>query len=192
MKSITLKEVGIVTGYIILLIGIIVYEWKPFSLFLSFIVEYSIILVVYAFLWLHRGVSKRSDEPPLLYVLLAGFAFGLFQGGLLLFIVRESESGAAWRDDQSDLGWTITALAIPIAIFHFVPVISRLKDPTIMDERRSLIFTSAIAFLATNFGGLIAFTIFKDSFPKAVVVVMVSLRIFFEVWMTHFQKPNRT
>lgn len=188
LKFFSIKETGIVIGYLTLLLGVLFFEWRPFPVFLSFLIEFIVILLIYVFLSLHRGVSKRRDEPPLFTVLIAGLAIGAVNmafGNTLVFNIIK---GADERYEMENIVWTVAAILISLLVLHIVSVKSRWNSPELMDKQRSMIFTGVIAISAMNVAGLFVWSSNENGNPNVVIFVMVTIRILAEVWMNHFQK----
>lgn len=188
MKFSLIKEIGIILGYLCFLFGVFYFEWEAFAVFISFVVEYFIILLIYVFLRLHPKVSKRSDEPSLGTVLIAGLCLGALNVAFGQVLIFDTMTFSEQRLQMQNLEWVVMALALPMLALHAGSIWLKWSSPHLIDDQRALIFTGVIALSAMNIGGMIVWSVNNYKNPDLVLVTMVIIRRVFEVWMNHFQK----
>ncbi len=184
------KEIGVFIGYLSLLIGVIYFDWRPFGIFLSIIVEYFVVLVLYSFLYFHRGVSKPVGETSFINIFVPAMAVGVINTGFAMTLVSNIMHGSEYKLEMENLWWSVVAIALTLFLLHSLFLRSKWSSGQLMDKYRSMVYTGIMAFVAMNIGGIMALDASKDPENHFVVITMVTMRLIFEVWMNHFQKTK--
>jgi hypothetical protein len=185
-----LKEIGVFVGYLTLLVGVIYFDWRPFGIFLSVIVEYFVVLVLYSFLYFHRGVSKPIGETSFVNIFVPAMAVGIINTGFAMSLVSTLILRSEYQVEMENLWWSVSAIALTLFVLHGLFIRAKWSSNQLMDKYRSMVYTGIMAFVAMNIGGVLALEVSKNNEDHIVVITMVTMRLIFEVWMNHFQKSK--
>ncbi|MBK9191243.1 MAG: hypothetical protein IPM77_06845 [Crocinitomicaceae bacterium] len=194
MQLLKIKEVGIISGYVSLLIGIFFFEIRPFIIFLGVVVEFFVLLIIFLLVNILRKDKPKSNDPPLVNILAAGLALGAFQGLILSVYGLGLESFDQRQQDEENLIWNILALAVPLFVFNMAGIFKKKFDAFLIADLRKNLFTNAFAFTGIIFSIILIHELIEDEAPGLSVSIVAGSRVIFELWMNHFQKskvPNK-
>lgn len=177
-------------GYLTLLVGVIYFDWRPFGIFLSIIVEYFVVVVLYSFLYFHRGVSKPVGENSFVNVFVPAMAVGIINTGFAMTLLSNLIRGSERKIEMENLWWSVSAIGLTLFLLHGLFIHAKWSSNQLMDKYRSMVYTNIMAFVAMNIGGILALGASKNPENHIVVITMVTMRLIFEVWMNHFQKSK--
>lgn len=208
MKTKYIKEIGIIASYVWLIIAVYFFDWKPLSIFLSFLTEFAIVFFIYWFL-INFSDSKNKRNVPGGNVLLAGLAMIGFQ----FFLISLLATSVAWdqflvdvndpifskavvqnRDNMLDpyfflhINFLITFLIV-VAIY-VIRIIS-MKEPKQRENYlQENLFFQAIVLTGMNVIGFFAIEFFTFINPFPILIAMVTGRIFMELYINNWKKKS--
>jgi hypothetical protein len=184
------KESGIILNYLVLLVGLYAWDLKAAYVVLSFICEYVVIIVLVTALTLANGKSLIIRCISAVEVLVGGLVIAAMQGGFIFLILKTYPQTAGWHEMERNLVWTIPAMALPMLLFHLLPL-RRIKDKaTRLEKKRTDLVTIAVGFLAMVFIGLLVMECFDPDTITPVMAAMIVSRLLLEIYMNHYQKEK--
>ena len=183
-------EIGIVLSYLTLLAGVIFFDWKPFNLLLSLILEYVSVLLIYVY------VSSFETTPLLGKIinggsnLIQGIFLGIFQGSFIMLLAYMITGRDSFNQSLAELPWLIPSIAIPMVIFQFISIRGKSKDKILSGEKMGELANIAATFIGVIGVGFLAN---EWSHENAYItsIAVISTRISFLIWKNHFRKPDK-
>jgi hypothetical protein len=182
-------EIALISGYLILLCGVIFWTIQPFHLILSLLIEYACLLVVY--LYISIGLSKSIWEKLLSTTshLFSGLALGLVQGTIVMFMAYMLEGKTSFNKSLSDLPWLVLVIGIPMLLLQLLGLRGKIRNEDLQDKKMGELLLSAVTFPAIILSGMLAFEISEED-EHITLITIVAMRITLEIWNNHFKKER--
>lgn len=185
-----IKEIGVISSYIFLLIGILLFEWKPFGIFLSFLIEFVALTVIYTVVRSidqYKNPKKYRKLQPSITIAIAVIPLIAVQYLFISLVVSILdpifvlfEPSNLWEQKELTFGF------IAILLFY---VLKTTQMKSIEDAEKlysSNFFVEALTLNFTNILGVIIVAYVQINSLPFVLIMMVALRIFLELKLSRF------
>jgi len=184
------REVGIFLVYGWIFFAVFIFDWKPSTVFISFLLELVIILlfyVVFKFIDNVKVLPKRADEMvTLLNVILGTTILISFQAFLILTIIDELDDEMN-RTTIKEMLFTkdVLILAISIIVVYLVGLLSVKGFKPKLSVLQDNFIYQVLSFSLVNIVGILAISIFEEITFKPVLVLLILSRLYLEIKFTH-------
>lgn len=180
------KEISLITGYLLVICGVLFFDWSIRMIFLSLVMDYFAFLVFYVFVF--AKYSKEKNKGHTLYnLIMAGIILGLFQGVIILLMGEFMDPDSNRQNSQ--FAWLSNGfyLFISALIIRFVPVFRKQINQDNLSYQRDYFFKLAFVLSVTAGLGFLVFQFFgKDHYFFALISIFI-LRSVSEIWMHRYQ-----
>ncbi len=186
-----IKEIGIILSYLATLAFCYFFDWKPFGVFFSYVVEIVVLGILYAILRfkderINPQKYRKSQSTSTQLMAVLGFSFVQF---FLLFFISRKISGS----DES-IDWVM--LFNKEALFTFCIILffySLQAFQTRNNSKQTELFLSeflikVIILTVANLLGFLAVSQFELKYWFSVLSVMVAFRVVMEIY---FERKGR-
>lgn len=190
MSSKFFKEIGVFLVYGWIFLAVFIYDWKPSTVFISFVLELVVMLLlftVFKIIKIFKTPSKFLDDLFELLNVILGTAFLISLQGFLIFMIidvlDEEENNLTIRQVVYTREVAIIALSIFVVyvirlttIKGFQPKLNVLQDNFLFQ---------VLSFSLVNIVGVISVSIFVEFGFKPVLVFLILSRMLLEIKLTH-------
>lgn len=190
MQLLKIKEAGIISGYIFMLVGIYLFDYEPFILFITFLLDYFASVVILA-ITDYFDKSKKSSVFNFFHILITGALLGIIQTAFIMLLAYLMEGKSTFAAHQNDLYWLIPLIFIPTLILKTIPLFGENFNRDLTDRKRGEMMTHAVAFPAMLMAGILIHEIAGKNSVNLVLTFMILARCGIEFWMNHLQKPKK-
>lgn len=186
MKS-YFKEISIILGYLVLLIGMIFFEWSIIWIFVSLVVEYFAFLFFYTFLIAKFDKEKNQGQTTSSILWVGGF-LGFIQGSLIILIGTTIDE--EFKIGSADLSWytVLVFLFIPAFAINFLSILNKSINQHYLNQQRNKFFLLAFVLSATAGLGFLVSQFFSVDNTTPTLLSIFIVRAISEIWMHRFQQ----
>jgi hypothetical protein len=186
-----LKEIGIVLSYLWMLVACYVFHWSPVGVFLSYLIETIVLLLVYAVLRTideNRHPARYRKSQPLTTILIAVVPLALFQYFIIWIVTGYIDGGRATASES--ILFTREALYAVIAciVAYAIKAIQLTKNDQGLVVFQANFLFSALALTATNLVSLLIVCFTETGSLLVVLTGSVAMRIALEIWFDRKMK----
>ena len=190
MKTKYIKEIGIIVSYTWLLIAVYFFEWNAIGVFLSFLLEFKILVIVYWMLTLF-GDKKNQRNQPGGNVLMAGFGLALMQYVLIGFVAMTLNDGETYFGNIDIIFNRDTLIAFTVILILYVVRLMKIgnKENRQAFAQENLI-TQALILTGMNLLAFFFVQIIEPTNPMPILIFVVLARIFLEIYINNWSKKG--
>jgi hypothetical protein len=180
-----IKEIGIVLSYISMLVACYLFDWKPFGVFVSYLIETVVLLIVYSII---RSINEKKNSSahktaqPLANLLIGITPFLIFQFFMIGWMLSSIDPDHNFINENLLLTKEVFFASASMLLFYSIWAIqipNHKKRLTIFQD--NLIF-KVIALSGTNILGFVLVLVIGVTSVLPVLVVMVVARILLEIY----------
>lgn len=180
------KFIGIFLVYGWIIFGVFYFEWKPSTVFISYLLELAVMACLFAGLKLVdlvRTKSRNSEAYQVVINYLLGTAILiLFQSFFIFFMLGNFEE-LSLRQGVGQLFFNrkVYVIAITIGIVYCIRLIAVKGIKAKLDVLQGNFAYQLISFTLVNTLGVVALSLFPETGFTAVLLLMVIIRLLLEV-----------
>lgn len=181
LNSLMLRHLGLVLSYVWISTGIIFFSWSPLSIFIAFLLEYIVLVLVLGFLLIHANVqgTRRRNDPSPFNVLLVCIMLAFIHYLIILLILNVLNDGEIFFINPfAELAkWGFVSITFLLVI----QLIGVFRSSPTVDQVKTYIFMDSIIFTGTQIAGVILVLMLGLKGLIPVVLILLVIRLILEI-----------
>jgi hypothetical protein len=187
MKPSTIKTIGIVASYLGMLVGVVWFDLRVTTIFMSFIVEVAAMSLVYAVINIILMRSPKLSLP--MSVIWGAFPFLLIQLLMVGAVSYGLGETMVWdRFIYTGFDATMIVAAAVFLIVYTVRAFSALKNLNVHFSGYDNFMTQIIVLFCVNMAAFFTVFLFEFTNKLSVVIVAVSCRLALEYYLNRWDQ----
>ena len=183
-------SIGVIFSYLFLLVSCYLFNWDPFMLFFSYLLEIVILVLVLGGIRLideRRRPEIYRKQQPFVNVLVAMFFFVMLHLFLIWLNTSAFDRYANKHFNELIYSKEVLFAGISMLFFYSLNAIQIKDDIARINTFQSNFFLKVILISLTNFTGLILSLSLEVDSLLVLMSIIVAIRIGFELfWMRKF------
>ncbi|WP_417264683.1 hypothetical protein [Brumimicrobium sp.] len=185
------NELGIIFSYVVMLFMAYYFEWEPFGIFVYYLIEITVLLLVYVLLRL-REVSKNTKinkkAQPIANILIGIIPLLLIQYLIVGFISVAIDPNESFIEKNLLMTKEVLFAFCSLTFVYLLKAIQmiKIKDRLLIFQNNFLF--KVIALSMTNFLGLILVIGFEMTSLLTVLTIMTAIRIGLVIYLGKTEK----
>lgn len=180
------KFIGIFLVYGWVIFGVFYFEWRPSTVFISYLLELAIMACLFSGLKLVDLVRTKSRNSEgyqvVINYLLGTVILILFQSFFIFFMLGNFEELSLRQGvGQLFFNWEVFVIAITIGIVYCIRLVTIKGMKTKLFVLQGNFAYQLISFTLVNTLGIVALSLFPETGFTAVLLLMVVIRLLLEV-----------
>lgn len=180
------KFIGIFLVYSWVIFGVFYFEWRPSTVFISYLLELAIMACLFSGLKLVDLVRTKSRNSEgyqvVINYLLGTVILILFQSFFIFFMLGNFEELSIRKGvGQLFFNWEVFVIAITIGIVYCIRLVTIKGMKTKLFVLQGNFAYQLISFTLVNTLGIVAISLFPETGFTAVLLLMVIIRLLLEV-----------
>lgn len=180
------KFIGIFLVYGWVIFGVFYFEWRPSTVFISYLLELAIMACLFSGLKLVDLVRTKSRNSEgyqvVINYLLGTVVLILFQSFFIFFMLGNFEELSLRQGvGQLFFNWEVFVIAITIGIVYCIRLVTIKGMKTKLFVLQGNFAYQLISFTLVNTLGIVALSLFPETGFTAVLLLMVIIRLLLEV-----------
>lgn len=180
------KFIGIFLVYGWVIFGVFYFEWRPSTVFISYLLELAIMACLFSGLKLVDLVRTKSRNSEgyqvVINYLLGTVILILFQSFFIFFMLGNFEELSLRQGvGQLFFNWEVFVIAITIGIVYCIRLVTIKGMKTKLFVLQGNFAYQLISFTLVNTLGIVALSLFPETGFTAVLLLMVIIRLLLEV-----------
>lgn len=180
------KFIGIFLVYGWVIFGFFYFEWRPSTVFISYLLELAIMACLFSGLKLVDLVRTKSRNSEgyqvVINYLLGTVILILFQSFFIFFMLGNFEELLLRQGvGQLFFNWEVFVIAITIGIVYCIRLVTIKGMKTKLFVLQGNFAYQLISFTLVNTLGIVALSLFPETGFTAVLLLMVIIRLLLEV-----------
>nr|WP_299207045.1 hypothetical protein [uncultured Brumimicrobium sp.] len=185
------NELGIIFSYVVMLFMAYYFEWEPFGIFVYYLIEITVLLLVYVLLRL-REVSKNTKinkkAQPIANILIGIIPLLLIQYLIVGFISVAIDPNESFIEKNLLMTKEVLFAFCSLTFVYLLKAIQmiKIKDRLLIFQNNFLF--KVIALSMTNFLGFVLVIGFEMTSLLTVLTIMTAIRIGLEIYLGKTEK----
>ncbi len=180
------KFIGIFLVYGWVIFGVFYFEWRPSTVFISYLLELAIMACLFSGLKLVDLVRTKSRNSEgyqvVINYLLGTVILILFQSFFIFFMLGNFEELSLRQGVvQLFFNWEVFVIATTIGIVYCIRLVTIKGMKTKLFVLQGNFAYQLISFTLVNTLGIVALSLFPETGFTAVLLLMVIIRLLLEV-----------
>lgn len=180
------KFIGIFLVYGWVIFGVFYFEWRPSTVFISYLLELAIMACLFSGLKLVDLVRTKSRNSEgyqvVINYLLGTVILILFQSFFIFFMLGNFEELSLRQGvGQLFFNWKVFVIAITIGIVYCIRLVTIKGMKTKLFVLQGNFAYQLISFTLVNTLGIVALSLFPETGFTTVLLLMVIIRLLLEV-----------
>jgi len=185
------KEIGITLSYLYMLIACYLFDWKPFGIFISYLIEVVVLFLIYTVLRIrhkNQHPERYRKIQPIVNVFIGIIPLIGVQYLIIGLMAGSIDPGANFLEKDTLLSKEVLYALISTVVLYVIKALQFSDQHERLSVFESNFLYKVFALTITNLAGVLAVIGLGISSLLPVLTVMVIIRIGMEI---HFDRKMR-